>query len=395
MTETVAALNIVAYMNVTINLNMLYRLALVKIADDNISKGDILAIYYGDYQRGVVRVRLKKKQRIEMVLELPFESSSQTKRDTPGKVSIPECTMQEKNFRAFANCVSLVIASGTRSEHGNHRTNGHKVYNVKVYENGCLQITGCKQVEQCVEAIRMLLMSLKKIDYVLDQVKNEKIVDRTSVEINGFYSLELMPSDFQKKLFIVRQMTMNSFVLDQMNVNVDLKTVEKERSQRFQTDCKNIIHAVFNIAMKNHTFTLNEFENTGIDRTKLHMFVNEHSEELGCDSYYNNAKHSGVNVKFPCDYSRLIYEVYSFDLRGEDDNFPCDISQLVHRNIVSAETYYTLLAPQGTKKLNKQKRHTFIVFASGRIIQSGGGMNMDEANKKFRNMMTEIKNHIV
>ena len=124
---------------------------------------------------------------------------------------------------------------------------------------------------------------------------------------------------------------------------------------------------VFKIVMKN----IDSKVNFNINREKLNQYINEHTDycssfEIGVDT--------GVNIKIK---SNQPYE----DELQSIEILP-DLT--IQRNIVPFQYYNSFLDEKEQKKeVKKKSYHTFLVFHSGSIIQSGSGPEMCKVYEDF------------
>lgn len=133
---------------------------------------------------------------------------------------------------------------------------------------------------------------------------------------------------------------------------------------------------IFNIVMKNIDFKMN----FNINREKLNQFINENTDFC---SLFESSVNTGVNIKIK---SNIFYE----------DNLDCieilpDLS--IQKNVVPFSSYVSFLDEKEQKKeVKKDKYHTFLVFHSGSIIQSGSGPEMSGIYNKFVHILYTYRN---
>lgn len=123
-----------------------------------------------------------------------------------------------------------------------------------------------------------------------------------------------------------------------------------------------------------------------ISRDKLNTFINNHTDFC---SIYEGSISTGVNIKIP---SSNPYEEYINKLTYSYDANTCEEKEQLEN--VDYEQYKCLLEDkQKNKEHNKEKYHTFLVFASGSIIMSSRGPLMKMVFNNLINMLLEYKEH--
>jgi TATA-box binding protein (TBP) (component of TFIID and TFIIIB) len=123
-----------------------------------------------------------------------------------------------------------------------------------------------------------------------------------------------------------------------------------------------------------------------ISRDKLNTFINNHTDFC---SIYEGSISTGVNIKIP---SSNPYEEYINKLTYSYDANTCEEKEQLEN--VDYEQYKCLLEDkQKNKEHNKEKYHTFLVFASGSIIMSSRGPLMKMVFNNLINMLREYKEH--
>jgi len=380
----ISALNILAITNLNINLYLFYRIAPVKIT--NINSGDCLGISYGDYQRGIVKKKgIKRKPKNDLLIDLP-DSNENIKKYNPGKVKLPLLYDKESSkFRTFANSISVIFADIIYLESDNKisvskLTPNIKSFNVKIFSNGKLQITGCKAENQYIRAINYTINLLKNCQSILDQYSDIVLYMNEYLLIPDHYSNVIFPSDINKKIYSINNMKIYNHLINDNDNNYDINKVDLAFNNIFKNDgCS--IYAAINIVVQNYVFDMIKHFPNGINRVALNNLFVTNAEELKCDiSYYVSYRHSGVNIKYPCKIEKTKYDVFIF--QNNDLN---DI--IVEKKYITHKVFGLLLSKQGIKKLNREKHHTFIVFESGKIIQSGNGTDMDEIYNTFKNVL--------
>ena len=128
---------------------------------------------------------------------------------------------------------------------------------------------------------------------------------------------------------------------------------------------------IFNIVMKNIDFKVG----FSIQRDDLDTFM---SMNTNFTSHYEASITTGVNIKIK---SENPYEANLIQLVIDDDGTP-------HKTHVPYVKYLEFLDDKEKKKEErKQKFHTFLVFCSGSIIQSGSGPDMEKVYKQFMKIL--------
>ena len=133
---------------------------------------------------------------------------------------------------------------------------------------------------------------------------------------------------------------------------------------------------IFNVVMKNIDFKIG----FSIQRDKLDTFINMNTDFT---SHYEGSITTGVNIKIkssnPYDSMLNCLEIF-------EDN--------TKTSLVEYKEYLTFLDDREKKKeLKKEKYHTFLVFCSGSIIQSGSGPDMENVYKEFMNILLKNREH--
>ena len=134
---------------------------------------------------------------------------------------------------------------------------------------------------------------------------------------------------------------------------------------------------IFNIVMKNIDFKIG----FSIQRDKLDTFINVNTDFT---SHYEGSITTGVNIKLKSrhPYERMINCLEIF----EDGN--------TKNSLVEYGEYLTFLDDKEKRKESKkEKYHTFLVFCSGSIIQSGSGPDMESVYRDFISILLKNRNH--
>jgi len=161
----------------------------------------------------------------------------------------------KKDKKNFYNQVSIVVFSDESKT---------KKINIKLFSNGSIQMTGCNDVVNSINALSKLFTQLKKVKAIYDPVTN-KIIEKTFVE------------------------------------NVENLEIDKIYN--------------FKIAMINSNFNIG----FNIDRDKLYDLIT--SKNTG-DCSYDPNNHACVNIKYDCDtktVSIFVFESGSIIITGANN----------------------------------------------------------------------------
>lgn len=140
----------------------------------------------------------------------------------------------------------------------------------------------------------------------------------------------------------------------------------------------NKVTAIFNTVMQNMDFNIGFH----ICRDKLDNFINKHTEFR---SIYEGSISTGVNIKVPSTVSN-------------DNELLCiefnrDSMEIIKKQ-VAYQVYCDLLEEKEKRKESrKDKLHTFLVFASGSIIMSSRGPDMDLVYTKLVDKLITYQEH--
>ena len=149
-----------------------------------------------------------------------------------------------------------------------------------------------------------------------------------------------------------------------------------EKMCRFKNTNDTHPRVIFNIVMKNIDFKVG----FSIQRDKLDTFISVNTDFT---SHYEGSITTGVNIKIrsrrPYDPKLNCLEI----LDGE-----------VKTSLVDYNEYLTFLDEKEKKnEAKKEKYHTFLVFCSGSIIQSGSGPDMEHVYKDFMSILLKNRKH--
>lgn len=206
--------------------------------------------------------------------------------------------------------------------------NNNKFVNVKVSANGKFQITGCKENEHYEQTIIALFQNLQ---YINDCTGEQS------------YSLAAEPGS---------------------------------SSTSGTGSSSNVVKAVFNTVMQNMDFNIG----FAICRNRLDSFINQHTNFC---SIFEGSINTEVNIKVPTkqsmeiDLHQIRYDPASKVLTREKVpyNFYCD----------------QLNEKERRKETRKERYHTFLVFASGSVIMSSRGPDMQRVFYEFINILLNNK----
>ncbi len=134
--------------------------------------------------------------------------------------------------------------------------------------------------------------------------------------------------------------------------------------------------AIFNVVMKNIDFNLK----FGINRHKLDEFITQHTSFISL--FEDDNKSTYVNIKLPLKekYDKTL-NCMTFDLEKSKSCNPYTKENLITESKVDFSEYLELTKDRAEKK--DDKYHTFLVFQSGAVIQSGRGPEMEHVHNQF------------
>ena len=248
----------------------------------------------------------------------------------------------------------------------------NKFINIKVSNNGKLQITGCKNNDQC----------FKTILFLYKHIKNSESIIQDNI--------------FQFKYNKIQTPDKNSS---------EEKTPSNNNDNQFEVK--------FDTVMQNMDYNIG-FD---ISREKLNTFINNKTKFT---SIYEGSIGTGVNIKIE---SRYPYEEnlikmnikYNVEEMKEEVSYSYVINkEFIENELIYDEHYdeeeyeYTddemkqikkirenINKEDLIKKSKKEKYHTFLVFASGSIIMSSRGPLMKQVFSELLELLNENKEQII
>ena len=142
--------------------------------------------------------------------------------------------------------------------------------------------------------------------------------------------------------------------------------------------------AIFNVVMKNIDFNLN----FGINRHKLDEFITQNTSFISL--FEDDNKSTYVNIKLPLKekYDKVLNCII-FDLEKSKGCNPYSNENLIIESKVNVNEYLALTKDRVEKK--DDKYHTFLVFQSGAVIQSGRGPEMEHVHNQFIDIILKNK----
>ena len=212
---------------------------------------------------------------------------------------------QAKKKSFFLHCVVIDIAIVPPNDSGEF-----PFKNVKVYKNGKMHITGCKNDSQYDQTVTAIFRHLKQM---------EAWTGQTIVTCND-------PT----------------------------------------------YQVVFNTVMENRDF----FLGFSIFRNELDSFFNRRTEYK---SVFEGSVNTGVNIKVP-----------KQDLPTKLYKLECDKDgEIIEKGFVDWEDYQHMFP----RKKKNEREHTFLVFATGHVIFSSSGPEMDQMYYKMLNILLKNKHY--
>jgi TATA-box binding protein (TBP) (component of TFIID and TFIIIB) len=159
------------------------------------------------------------------------------------------------------------------------------------------------------------------------------------------------------------------------NIMIETEICIGEKIFTFNPDTlnteENKLSIIYNTVMQNMYFNVGFY----ISREKLDYFINNYTNYK---SIYEGSILTSVNIK-----------VESEDVNSDFNKFIYENQELTH-DILPYEKYYDTLDAKEKKKKKKKKYHTFLVFASGKIIMVSKGPQME---KIYNEVITILLNN--
>lgn len=203
-----------------------------------------------------------------------------------------------------------------------------KEINIKISSNGKFQITGCKTKRHYIDSIIYIYKLMK----ITQEWTNETLFKYTN-NISNIYDTNSSSSTNQEYLDVV-----------------------------------------FEIVMQNRDFYLGFL----ISRTELDIYINNNTNYT---SIFEGSMGTGVNLKInkSIKTDEKLARIQYFYNRDT-----------IEESTVDFKTYFDTFDNKDKEKfLNKQKYHTFLIFASGKVIYSSTGSEMEQV---FYNVLDILLN---
>lgn len=143
-----------------------------------------------------------------------------------------------KKKKAFYNQVTIIV-----------KTKKNKNYNVKLFSNGAIQMTGCKSIEGVIDALSKIFIELKVIKATLDYKKN-KVIDKPFVSNPDILDI--------KNLYNIKICMINSNFCIGFNIDRD-KLFDLLIADKIECSYDPIIHACVNIKYEHPEKTISVF----------------------------------------------------------------------------------------------------------------------------------------
>jgi hypothetical protein len=161
------------------------------------------------------------------------------------------------------------------------------------------------------------------------------------------------------------------------------EVISNTEIKKFKNDNHKEITVLFNTVMQNLDYNIG----FNISREKLNTFINDNTDFC---SIYEGSISTGVNIKIKSEdpYDKNINRLtFWYDVNNEEEK--------TNVEVVDYQEYLNLLEEREIKKENKKdKRHTFLVFASGSIIMSSRGPTMKIVFKDLISLLQDNKDMI-
>ena len=235
---------------------------------------------------------------------------------------------KKKRDKYFLNSVTTNMIFKYRQPSGNIV---NKLINIKVTRTGRFQLTGCKDDDLAIRAVKFLLV-MKKVQ-----------------EWTG------------EELF-----SLNDKIQNMKNIDENTETKEEETKQ------KNV-YMILQTKMKNR----NVHVGMNINRESLDRVINENYSDY-ISIFDGTTSGAGVNIK------TLV------DEHDEEDLILIELSQdgkEISKRILEKDEFVQA-------KSKKSSYHTFLCFKSGSCIHSGKGKHMTRTFNKFLELLQEHREEI-
>ena len=156
---------------------------------------------------------------------------------------------------------------------------------------------------------------------------------------------------------------------------INIETMTGEKCYKFNNS-DSCLKVIFNTVMQNMDFNIG----FNISRDKLDKFINCNTQFV---SIFEGSISTGVNVKIK---SEQVNDAFLTELQYDIVDKTVNIVKVPYIN------YFNLLEDKEKKKEgNKEKHHTFLIFASGSIIMSSRGPDMKRVFNKLINILLDNK----
>lgn len=145
-----------------------------------------------------------------------------------------------KKKKAFYNQVTILVKT---------KKNKKKNYNVKLFTNGAIQMTGCKSMDEVIEALTKIFTELKVVKAILDHKKG-KVIEKPFVSDPQVLDI--------KNLYDIKICMINSNFSIGFNVDRD-KLYDLLITDKIECTYDPIIHACVNIKYEHPEKTISIF----------------------------------------------------------------------------------------------------------------------------------------
>jgi len=143
-----------------------------------------------------------------------------------------------KKKKAFYNQVTILV-----------KTKKNKNYNVKLFTNGAIQMTGCKSIDGVIDALTKIFTELKVVKATLD-CKTDKVVEKPFVSNADVLDI--------KNLYDIKICMINSNFCIGFNIDRD-KLFDLLVADKIECSYDPIIHACVNIKYEHPEKTISVF----------------------------------------------------------------------------------------------------------------------------------------